>query len=387
MNESLELLDRTESIKEIANDTDRRKEIAKQYSTETLIITGTVQAREELNSQIRANLISKGLLNDKDGITYNMDIPNQEGQTECKRVRLTKGDKITFLQNEYRDYDIRNGERATITALNDRNIEVLTADGRKLTIDINKYRAIDYGYALTTYKSQGQTYDKVIVESDTKIPSLNDMRNQYVQITRARDKVTIYTDDKESLKELADLKTHSRDTLDEKITLQQAEKNKQQMENRIGEYVQDSMKSFKETPIATKLPERKQEIEPIRDITIHNEKRLNHLISDKWTYNYIQDKMNQTTQRLRERTDLTYKQKEAIAKLLNNNDDGEYIWTKKSLSPDGRIATAQLLLGERDREQILENISKPEIGVIKEVERHHDKSKSRERGRERGLER
>ena len=96
--------------------------------------------------------------------------------------------------------------------------------------------------------------------------------------------------------------------------------------------------------------------------------------------------MNQTTERLRERRDLTYKQKEAIARLLNT-DDGEYIWTKKSLSPDGRIATAQLLLGERDREQILEGIPQPEIGVIKEVERHHSQSKSRGRERGRGWER
>ena len=40
------------------------------------------------------------------------------------------------------------------------------------------------------------------------------MRNQYVNITRARDEIKIFTDDTDSLKELAGIKTHARDTLD-----------------------------------------------------------------------------------------------------------------------------------------------------------------------------
>ena len=50
-------------------------------------------------------------------------------------------------------------------------------------------------------------------ESDTAVPVLSDMRNQYVNITRARDSVKIFTDDIEDLKELAEVKTHARDTI------------------------------------------------------------------------------------------------------------------------------------------------------------------------------
>jgi len=96
----------------------------------------------------------------------------------------------------------------------ERNIKVMTEDKRILDINMNEYKNIEYGYALTTYKSQGQTYNKVIIESDTAVPVLSDMRNQYVNITRARDSVKIFTDDIEDLKELAEVKTYARDTVE-----------------------------------------------------------------------------------------------------------------------------------------------------------------------------
>lgn len=85
-----------------------------------------------------------------------------------------------------------------------------------MDINTNEYKNFEHGYALTTYKSQGQTYNKVIIESDTAVPVLSDMRNQYVNITRARDSVKIFTDDIEDLKELAEIKTHARDTIEMK---------------------------------------------------------------------------------------------------------------------------------------------------------------------------
>ena len=82
-------------------------------------------------------------------------------------------------------------------------------------IDTEKFPyIIDYGYALTTYKSQGQTYNKVVIDADTSVPVLNDMRNAYVNITRCRNEIQIYTDDKDYLKELAQERYVEQDTLD-----------------------------------------------------------------------------------------------------------------------------------------------------------------------------
>jgi len=157
-------------------------------------------------------------------------------------LKLAEGERIIFTRNEYRDYDIRNGERATIEKLHPirRNIiTVRTEDGRKFNIDTKKYKHIDYGYALTTYKAQGQTYDKVVVEADTSgAPALNTMRAQYVNITRARDSVKIYTDDKEALFGLAEELTHKKDTLDKLgITLKEAMEKEKEVEESAEGYM------------------------------------------------------------------------------------------------------------------------------------------------------
>jgi hypothetical protein len=75
---------------------------------------------------------------------------------------------------------------------------------------------------MTTYKSQGQTYDKVVVEADTSAPQLQDQRNTYVQITRARDDVRVFTDDQAGLREVSAILNYKTDTFGVDATLEQA---------------------------------------------------------------------------------------------------------------------------------------------------------------------
>jgi len=247
--ESLKILDEAGLIFEIENKfvkgesssaISRRKKVAEEYSDKTLIITSTRSAGTELNFLIREKLKEKdGLL--KKEMTFNLVSVNKE-EEEPVMLKLAEGERIIFTRNEYKDYDIRNGERATIEKLHPirRNIiTVRTEDGRKLNIDTKKYKHIDYGYALTTYKAQGQTYDKVVVEADTSgAPALNTMRAQYVNITRARDSVKIYTDDKEALFGLAEELTHKKDTLDKlDITLKEAMEKEKEVEEAAEGYM------------------------------------------------------------------------------------------------------------------------------------------------------
>lgn len=115
-----------------------------------------------------------------------------------------------------------DGEVGTVTRTSQAGLGVRLADGREISIDLAQYAALDYGYALTTYKSQGQTYDRVVVEADTRYAHLQDQRNSYVQITRARNEVKIYTDDREALREAAGILSVKYDTLDLKESLSQA---------------------------------------------------------------------------------------------------------------------------------------------------------------------
>lgn len=212
MEESLELLNKDNRIIEIADATVRRETIAGLYDKGTLIIVGTVKARDEVNMKVRKNLQAAGQL--QYGREYSLVRADIETIDRDRPLELAPGDEICFTENEYRNYDIRNGEKARVLECGAKTIKVRTEDKRELEIDLTEYRHIDYGYALTTYKAQGQTYNSVVIESDTNIRDLSKMRNQYVNITRARDEIKVFTDDYADLKVLAGVQTHATDTLD-----------------------------------------------------------------------------------------------------------------------------------------------------------------------------
>jgi conjugative relaxase-like TrwC/TraI family protein len=235
MKHSLEILAESGHITEIADKNHRRGQIANLYTKDTLIIAGTKAAKQEINEEIRKRLKAQGKLTDE--TRYQMVKSDEDGIEHPKNIKLAKGDIISFTRNDYEKYDIRNGEKAEVLENSERNIKVMTEDKRILDINTNEYKNIEYGYALTTYKSQGQTYNKVIIESDTAVPVLSDMRNQYVNITRARDSVKIFTDDTEELKELAEIKTHARDTIEmeREIPTVQKEKTTEKREDTKGQ--------------------------------------------------------------------------------------------------------------------------------------------------------
>ncbi|MDR3048346.1 MAG: hypothetical protein LBV16_00650 [Elusimicrobiota bacterium] len=54
----------------------------------------------------------------------------------------------------------------------------------------------------------------MVIDADTSISSLNDMRNAYVQITRCRESIKIYTDDKDYFKKIAKERRIEKDTMD-----------------------------------------------------------------------------------------------------------------------------------------------------------------------------
>jgi hypothetical protein len=206
----------------IADAYERRVAMAKQYAAGTLILTGSRESRDALNTLIREELARKGELSRESARRYELSHADEDGVKHAFTRELAVGDKVAFLENEYKRYDVRNGELGTVTRTEDGVVGIRLEDGREISVDVARYSALEYGYALTTYKSQGQTYDRVVVEADTEFAQLQDQRNCYVQITRARDDVKIYTDDREALRDLAGVLTVKQDTLDLKPSLSQA---------------------------------------------------------------------------------------------------------------------------------------------------------------------
>ncbi len=110
------------------------------------------------------------------------------------------GDRLQFTA-PIRVPQIANRELGTIQAIEATGLRVRLDGGRTVAITADQARHLDYGYAVTSHSSQGQTADRVLIHVDTGTMGENlvNRRLAYVAVSRARDDVHIYTDDKHQL--------------------------------------------------------------------------------------------------------------------------------------------------------------------------------------------
>src|SRR5437879_7764728 len=77
------------------------------------------------------------------------------------------------------------------------NLQVHLDSGRTVSLNIKENPHLDYGYAVTSHSSQGQTADRVLVHVDTEQAGekLVNRRLAYVAVSRGRYDAQIYTND------------------------------------------------------------------------------------------------------------------------------------------------------------------------------------------------
>jgi len=140
---------------------------------------------------------------DKDSHAYTVDLKRDGGELSVyreKEERFSKGDKVVMLKND-RTLEVKNGHVGEIQNLEKNGrVSFKMEDGRQVNINIrDQYNYVDHGYAVTAYKSQGQTSQKVIYHADTE-KGVN-YNEAYVAITRGKQNVEVYTDSKEQFRE------------------------------------------------------------------------------------------------------------------------------------------------------------------------------------------
>lgn len=108
------------------------------------------------------------------------------------------GDRLV-VRSPLKTEKIPNGAIGTITAIEESSLSHVAFDDRstEVTLDLGRARHLDYGYAVTSHSSQGKTVDRALVAIRTRHPGLLVNSSQfYVSISRARDAVRIFTDDR-----------------------------------------------------------------------------------------------------------------------------------------------------------------------------------------------
>ncbi|BAF70794.1 MobF family relaxase [Nitratiruptor sp. SB155-2] len=114
------------------------------------------------------------------------------------------GEKIVFTKNSK---EIKNGEIDYIKEIKEDGI-ILLKSGKSFYC--HHYNYFDHGYAITDYKAQGVTARNVAILADSQIASFNSF---YTQVTRAKEDLKIYTQNKEELRANVSKKAHKSSTL------------------------------------------------------------------------------------------------------------------------------------------------------------------------------
>ncbi len=98
--------------------------------------------------------------------------------------RFSIGVRIQFTAPA-NDLKIANRELGVIKDIDDTGRLSLKMDsGRLLEIDHNKHPHLDYGYAMTSHSSQGQTVDRVLIHVDTELAAKDLLNTRMAYVVR-----------------------------------------------------------------------------------------------------------------------------------------------------------------------------------------------------------
>ncbi len=119
---------------------------------------------------------------------------------ETRTIELRAGDLIRWTRNDAAR-GLANGDRAEVTEIGARRVSFRMEDGRRLSLPRRdmQLRHLDHAYSSTVHGAQGIARDNVIAVLDSGQGALTDQATFYVELTRARDRVVVLTDNREDL--------------------------------------------------------------------------------------------------------------------------------------------------------------------------------------------
>jgi ATP-dependent exoDNAse (exonuclease V) alpha subunit len=139
----------------------------------------------------------------KSGEELSYDPRRLQGVTvyrDTERV-FAQGDRVQMTA-PYHEQKLANRELGTVEKIdNSGNLKLRMDSGREVEFNVRQMPHLDYGYAVTSHSSQGQTADRVLVHVDSSQAhgELLNSRMAYVSVSRAEFDVQMYTNDAKTL--------------------------------------------------------------------------------------------------------------------------------------------------------------------------------------------
>ena len=119
-----------------------------------------------------------------------------------EEIGLRAGDRIRWTKNDD-GLGLVNSRTAEVVSVDGDMVSFKLEDGRTLDLEKNDpaLRHLDHAWASTVHAFQGRTVDNVIAAMEAGHPHLTTQKSFYVEISRARDRAELVTDDAEKLRE------------------------------------------------------------------------------------------------------------------------------------------------------------------------------------------
>ncbi|HET9595098.1 MAG TPA: AAA family ATPase [Anaeromyxobacteraceae bacterium] len=246
-------------VREIRDDHARRRAIASDYASlpederaRTLVVSGTNEARREINQAVREDLglagrgkelstltrrdttqaerlfaknyavgeviqperdyakagLARGALYEvmENGPGNRLTVRGEKGEVvefsptsyrklsvyEPERAELAVGDRVRITRNDAA-LDLANGDRFTVAAVGERSV-TLHDSRRTVELPTDRPLHLDHAYATTIHASQGTTAERVLIDASTHSRTTS-QDVYYVAISRAQQEARVYTDD------------------------------------------------------------------------------------------------------------------------------------------------------------------------------------------------
>ena len=132
------------------------------------------------------------------------EIGGRRGGSEVYRaeeIELRAGDRIRWTRNDA-GLGLVNSRTAEVLKVANGRVTFRLEDGK--TLDLGKgdpqLRHLDHAWAATVHAFQGRTVDNVIAAMEARHPHLTTQKSFYVEISRARDRAELVTDDAAELR-------------------------------------------------------------------------------------------------------------------------------------------------------------------------------------------
>lgn len=127
-----------------------------------------------------------------------------DGAVEVYRaseIELREGDKVRFTRAQ-REAGVARNDQAVVTRIDGDKVEIQTSDGRRrcFSADAVELMHIDHDWTATVHSAQGQSVDNVIGVIGSSQPFAANQKMFYVEISRIRHGIQIFTDDAERLR-------------------------------------------------------------------------------------------------------------------------------------------------------------------------------------------